>query len=416
MTTTESDVPVEQGKVHTAEGSHTLSADKPLTLTGKIKAVAAGAAEIRATATAAGIDIVSGSQFLTVDAEESTSGIAVPAVGAVAATDEPVTLSNLQWAHKPVGTRTADTTAGKKQACATGSWNYIEHTGYTRVSANAGVRVFDADTDGPDELLASGVTDEAGRFTLCFDNRDAGDRTQDVYVQFSTENEQWKIQSKKTRQAYHFATATKTNVKTGTIADFGSRQPAAPELMRGIQAYDSLNSAWNFVPGTCWDARDTDCRQGVINWEPDSTSCCWYELDKNEAFLAAATPDTAIATLHEFGHALMDDIYEDAFPSSPNCSPHYITRKSSAGCAWTEGWPTFFAGTVLGDPVFRWPEQYASVRAVQKAVEYATSLLQPRPRRDRRGRTRAEGHVEHPQRRLRRLGRHLDGHALDAVR
>jgi hypothetical protein len=40
---------------------------------------------------------------------------------------------------------------------------------------------------------------------------------------------------------------------------------------------------------------------------------------------------------HEIGHAIMDDIYEDAYPATPNCSGHKVDTASSAGCAWTEG-------------------------------------------------------------------------------
>ncbi|MFI1226348.1 MULTISPECIES: hypothetical protein [unclassified Streptomyces] len=356
--TTASDVPVDGGEVRSAEGRHAVRSAEPLKLTGTVKALSAGPAEIRATVTAAaGADAATASSYLTIGTEKSTPGIAVKNVSGVAPTTMPGTRSSLAWPHKPALPGSgAQQQPGRQQACTTGTWNYVEHTGYTRVSANAAVEVFDAEPDGPDELLASGLTDADGGFTLCFDNKDAGDRTQDVYVRFSTDNPQWTIRSKVTKQPYRFATATQKNVRSGRIADFGDLQPSAPELMRGVEAFDTANTGWNFVPGDCWDARDTTCRKAVVNWEPDSTTCCWYDLREDAAYLSAATPDLPIVVLHELGHGLMDDIYEDAFPSSPNCSPHSLHKTSSAGCAWTEGWPNFFAGVALEDPVFRWED------------------------------------------------------------
>ncbi|MEV5583756.1 hypothetical protein AB0L39_35040 [Streptomyces parvus] len=351
-----SDVPIDRGKLHVAEGSGKLTNGEPLRLTGVVKAVGEGPAEIRAEVrSAGGADSAEDSVYLTLGADASTRGIAVDEVNDTATTDEPATRSNLFWDHKPVEAGPGRATPGRRQACAAGSWNYVEHTGYTRVAANAGVQVYDADADGEDDLLAEGLTDEKGRFHLCFDNRESGERTQDVYVRLGTENKQWKVKSNTTGKAYLFDTPTRKNVKSGSVTDFGALQPAASELMRGIEAFDSLNSGWNYLPGDrCWDDRDTDCRQAVVNWEPDSTTCCWFDLQKNEAFIGGATPDTPIVTLHEFAHGLMDDVYDDVWPDTPNCSSHTLHRVSSAGCAWTEGWATYFAGVVIQDPVFRW--------------------------------------------------------------
>ncbi|MFJ8297163.1 hypothetical protein ACIQ9R_14980 [Streptomyces sp. NPDC094447] len=357
VTTTQSAVPIDRGQVSTARSHHQVLSGAPLTLHGTVKAVGTGPAEIRATATATGgADAATAARHLTIGTDASTSGIAVKDVGDVVPTTMPGTRSSLAWTHKPVATPGTQTRPDRGQACVTGTWNYVEHTGYTRVSANAAVEVYDAETGAPDELLVSGFTDAEGRYSLCFDNKDAGDRTQDVYVRLSTDNPQFVVRSKVTKQPYRFATATKRNVKTGGVVDFGAVQPSAPELMRGVEAFDTANTGWNFVPGGCWDARDTTCRKAVVNWEPDSTTCCWYDLQQDAAYIAAATPDTPIVVLHELGHGLMDDVYEDAYPPFPNCSPHSLHRASSAGCAWTEGWPTFFAATALRDYFFRWED------------------------------------------------------------
>ncbi|MBW5481850.1 hypothetical protein [Streptomyces bambusae] len=215
--------------------------------------------------------------------------------------------------------------------------------------------VYDDDARGSDDLLASGTTGADGGFRLCFDNADEEGGGQDVYVQFATENQNWVIRNGKSRQPYRFATATRANVPTGSSVEFGAFQPADAALMRGVEAFDTVNTGWNWKPGTCWDARDTTCRRGLVNWAPDSTDGTYYSTQGNAVHLAAEDPDAPVLVLHEFGHAMMDDVYEDAFPSSPNCSPHYITKTSSAGCAWTEGFATWFGVAALGDPTFRWP-------------------------------------------------------------
>ena len=52
----------------------------------------------------------------------------------------------------------------------------------------------------------------------------------------------------------------------------------------------------------------------------------------------------------------MDDVYEDAYPDHPNCSPHNINVVSSPGCAWTEGFAKWVPASVLKDPYYRWPD------------------------------------------------------------
>ncbi|NUT97613.1 MAG: hypothetical protein HOY78_36880 [Saccharothrix sp.] len=229
----------------------------------------------------------------------------------------------------------------------------MDHDGVARVSPNAKVWAYDDDANGADDLLATGLTDGDGRFRLCYENIDDEGGGQDVYVRVATENTLWIIRNGRTRKSYSFYTDVVAN--GGAAVEFGTVRPSDPALMRGVEAFDTVNAAWNWTPGNCWDARDTTCRQGKINWAPDSTDGTYYSLQENAVHLAAEDPDSNILVLHEFGHYMMDDVYEDDFPPAPNCSPHYITKISSAGCAWTEGFATWFGVAVLGDPTFRWP-------------------------------------------------------------
>lgn len=355
--TADSPAPVHGGRVHRADGNGHTGAGRPWRLSGTVKAVAAGPAGIRATASA-GNDTDSGSVFLTVGSQRSSFGIAVKEVNSVSPAAGSATRAHAHLAHRPaepVPTKASEASAAGT-ACAGGSWNYVDHTGALRVSGNTRVTVYDDDAKGSDDLLVTGLTGADGRFQLCFDNTDEEGGGQDVYVEFGTENQNWVIRHGKSRQPYRFATAVRPDVPSGGTADIGAYQPADAALMRGVEAFDTMNAGWNWKPGTsCWDARDTSCRRGIVNWAPDSTDGTYYSTRGNAVHLAAEDPDAPVLVLHEFGHALMDDVYEDDFPYSPNCSPHYIPRTSSAGCAWTEGFATWYGVVVLDDPTFRWP-------------------------------------------------------------
>lgn len=350
-------VPVEGGSVHRAKGTGWAGRQLPWRLSGTVRAVAEGPAGIRATATSAADpdDTGVGSVFLTVGARQSAFGIPVGSVSAAAPAAAGASRARPGLVHRPAESAPVLAAPAAGTACATGSWNYVDHGGVTRVSANTRVAVYDDDTGGADDLLATGVTGADGGFTLCFDNTDEEGGGQDVYVGFATENEHWVVRNGQSLQPYRFASQVHANVPTGSTTDIGAFQPSDAALMRGVEAFDTLNTGWNWKPGSCWDARDTTCRRGLVNWAPDSTDGPYYSLQGNVVHLVAEDPDIPVLVLHEFGHAMMDDVYEDAFPSSPNCTPHYIPKSSSAGCAWTEGFATWFAVEALGDPTFRWP-------------------------------------------------------------
>ncbi|QKW09937.1 hypothetical protein HUT18_29530 [Streptomyces sp. NA04227] len=358
-TTAASEVPAHRGQLHRAEGRGHAGKEAPWRLSGTVKAVASGTAEIRAVATSAdGLDTDSGSVFLTVGAQRSGFGIAARDVHATAPAPAGASRAHTSSAHRPAGPNSGGTSAksAASEACATGGWGYTDHLGADRVSANTQVRVYDADTKGPHELLASGLTGADGRFRLCFDNTDETGGGQEVYVRFGTENPNWMVRHTRTKRAFTFDTPVAGEVAGGGTVDVGAVRPADAALMRGVEAFDAANTGWNWKPGNCWDAKDSTCRRALINWAPDSTDGTYYSLQSNDVHLAAADPDANILVLHELGHGVMDDVYEDDFPSAPNCSPHYIQRQSSEGCAWTEGMATWFGAAALNDPTFAWPD------------------------------------------------------------
>jgi hypothetical protein len=239
-----------------------------------------------------------------------------------------------------------------------GNWSFQDQNGTWHNQMNIQVQVWDDDTFG-DTLLATGVTDGAGNYNICFDSQVEGfpdGGTADVYVRFVTSNSLWRVQ--RGGNPLTFQTGTTNDVATGSTLNLGSLTTADGALQRGLHAFDSANDAWLWIPkpnNLCWDQDDASCRQLIINWAPDSTDGTYYSLGSNDIHLAADDPNAPVTVVHEIGHAVMDDLYNDNYPATPNCNPHSVTATSSAGCAWTEGWAEWFPATVYNDPFFRWP-------------------------------------------------------------
>lgn len=174
-------------------------------------------------------------------------------------------------------------------------------------------------------------------------------------MRFIMKNSIWRLRATGTNNDYAFDSATRL-IADGATVDFGNLQPGSSTFMRGLHAFDAANDAWNWKPGTCWATTHTTCRQLNINWSSTSTDGTYYQPATNDVHLAAADPDSAITVVHEVGHGVMDETYNDSMPSTPNCNPHFITGASSAGCAWVEGWAEWFPASVYNDPFFRWPD------------------------------------------------------------
>lgn len=244
-------------------------------------------------------------------------------------------------------------------SCATGRWTFDDERGRENPSVNVQVQAWDDDSGSADDLLATGVTDSAGDYSICFESTDGEGGGQEVFVRFVAENTAWRVRNTPAVNAsWAWTTAVQGLPDPGT-ARFGTLQPADPALHRALHAYDAINRLWLWH----WGVHDRlddpgDSRQMVVNWTPTSTDGTYYSRDGNDIHLAAADPDADHVTIHEGAHALMDAIYDDDMPPSPNCNPHHIFVPSSQGCAWVEGWAEWVPARVLDDPVFRWPDGF----------------------------------------------------------
>ncbi|GAB3892174.1 hypothetical protein GCM10029964_066550 [Kibdelosporangium lantanae] len=342
--------PQSYGQLDRASGQASVGAGKTVHFEGNVTATSAGPAEIRVRAriaTPGGTDVAEDTVYVTIGekGQQSLTTIATPTVGAtVPITKTPTASLAPQNQRRSVPT---DAPKAKIQAtsCVTGGWFYVDNNGNTRPSINAQVEAWSGGT-----FLARSVTGWDGRYSVCFANTASGTN---VFVHFIMKNTIWRLRATGTNNDYAFNTGS-AFVADGTNRDYGNVQPADATLMRGLHAFDAANDAWSWHGGTCWATSHTTCRQLNINWANNSTDGTFYSQSGNDVHLAAADPDAPITVVHEIGHGVMDETYNDAMPSTPNCNPHSITGATSAGCAWVEGWAEWFPASVYNDPFFRW--------------------------------------------------------------
>lgn len=357
--------PHRAGMLQIAGLARSFAAGEKTTYTGVVEAVTAGPAEISVRASAAAANPLENAAehvFLTVGATAAASRFGIPVnqnAGTApyrGAAPQPLVASDNRkqpalTGAKPATQRQAASPGGT--ACATGSWNYTDRNGVGRPAISWRVEAWDRDTSGGDDLLASGLTGFSGEYTLCFDNTDGTSLGQDVYMRFTADNGTWRVQNR-SNWIYNYVSGVDGDVLDNTTANFGWLQPGDPTHMRGAAAFAATQVTWNGIPGACWDMIGP-CRAVVILWQPDSNDGTFYSTANNDVHLAAVDPDSAIVVSHEVTHSIMDDVYEDAFPPIPSCSPHNIPTTSSAGCAWVEGFAEWVPAMVFNDPHFRWP-------------------------------------------------------------
>ncbi len=131
-------------------------------------------------------------------------------------------------------------------------------------------------------------------------------------------------------------------------------QPPHRDLDRVLHVFDAINRLWTWQAGVNGFLDDPgQSRQMSVIWSPTSPGTV-YSPGANLVQIGSADADSDHVVIHEAAHALMDALYDDAYPPTPTCSPHPMFSATSPGCAWTEGWADWVAARVLNDPVFRY--------------------------------------------------------------
>ena len=255
----------------------------------------------------------------------------------------------------PAGMPTSLSAQAPNASCATGGFFFNDENGNTTPAFNVSVRIWDADTSGGDDLLATGFAGSDGRYIVCFESTDFDQGGgQEAYVQFVAGNNAWRIRdTAASNQDWRWATGAFNYGDPGGSHEFGNLQPSNGAEHRALHAEDAVNKTYLWNGGFLDNPGQT--RQIVVNWTPTSTDGTYYTTGAKDIHLAAADPDADHTTIHEASHAFMDALYNDDWPPVTNCNPHNIFGNSSTTCAWTEGWAEWVPARVLNDPFYRWP-------------------------------------------------------------
>lgn len=359
------------GQLQVASTTATLRAGENRTYRGVVAAVSSGPAEINvwAATAIAGEDPTQTDRaavFLTTGAKPSL-GIAVDKNGSTAAASGTVRAAGpaprnampnaLLNVAKPA-TQTAakgKAIAADRTACVKGVWLHRDKDNEDELVPSRAWRVeaWDKDANSGGQRLAVGHTEFDGSYKLCFTNTDGGGaQGQDVFVKWIADSGNWRVQSPENK-VYSYNSPVVQDLRNGTTHDYGRRFMAPRAEQRVAYTYEALRQTYTFVAnGICWDWYDA-CRPVVVVWGPDTTNGSFYRRNEDKVYLEADAPDYPHVVIHEAGHSIMDDIFQDNYPSGANCNPHTIKKKSSAGCAWTEGWAEWLPAAVLRDPVWK---------------------------------------------------------------
>ncbi|KAA1420234.1 calcium-binding protein [Nocardioides humilatus] len=273
---------------------------------------------------------------------------------------EPVQLATQQtglapYHRAPLRGRRALDPGTPGASCSSGRITYADELGEAQVSANLTLQIWDADDDSADDdLLAETLTDADGAFDLCFESTDDEGGGQEIYIAIRTENGAWRIRDTPSSNATYVLTSSSVGINDPATFDWGDFL-VDNDYGRLLHAFASLNLLYNWqfdVSGGYLDNAG-DTRQMVANWTPTSTDGTYYDVAANDIHLVADDPDADYLTISEAAKALMDALYDDAYPATPNCSRNFLTS-TSTGCAWTRGWADWVAARVLDDPYLRY--------------------------------------------------------------
>ncbi|WP_405999178.1 metalloprotease [Streptomyces sp. NBC_00829] len=220
---------------------------------------------------------------------------------------------------------------------------------------------------GADSKLATGRTTAKGSFRVCHNT--AGADIPQLWVRFlaqstppSARTPVWKVirDSDKPRNVTFFDTARKRNVKRNQ--NFGIVSP--PSAKAGAwKVADTVNPLYSkrHSPTPCWTRHETagSCTPLTYVWPAPATAGSFYDPDRNVVVLTAADAESRHLTLHETGHFFHYELYEKNDPPADNCDPHFIDKRSSPSCAWTEAFANGVAAYALGDRRFVFPDGFS---------------------------------------------------------
>ena len=145
------------------------------------------------------------------------------------------------------------------------------------------------------------------------------------------------------------------NTPSGCIGDIGGWWIDATGADRvAFWVESDLIRGWEYIfhnTGQYQSPQET-IGPATVEWKSNSATGNYY-INGGNIYLKGAAPQTSITVVnHEYGHNIMYTIYGNYSPPTACPSPHDIPDASNTGCAWREGWASFFSSAVNNEPVY----------------------------------------------------------------
>lgn len=221
---------------------------------------------------------------------------------------------------------------------------FVDRDGVTGVLVNAAIDIRDDDTFG-DEHLTTVITGWDGRFSATVNNDDGWlQNGRDIYFRVRTSNSRFRVQDcGLVNFTYSWRSSTRNDLSDGSIVDFGDLQPTTD--MDAAVMFQDLNAGWNYV--TSQGAQD-----------PGFANLCWPEGGSFYDFANINIDDgdevAEDIVLHEYGHAIMHNAYNNNYWPSNATGPHTFCDPTPQhrNLAFTEGWANFIPLAVNPDGIY----------------------------------------------------------------
>ena len=225
-----------------------------------------------------------------------------------------------------------------------GRFFYRNENGALRPFVNATIYVYDDDW-GPDELVATTITDWDGRYSVTVNNDDGWFQNgRDIYVHVETTNSRFRVQdcSYWPDWTYNWTTGTRSEVSDGSVIDFGDLEPSS--YLEAPMIFGYLNRGWNFL--TTAGAHDPGFADSCFPEGSTAYDTFWEEINIETG--DETDPDVVA---HEYGHATMHNAYGGYWPPNTGGN-HGFQDILHVNFAFSEGWATFIAMAINNDNTY----------------------------------------------------------------
>ncbi|MFQ5852405.1 MAG: hypothetical protein ACE5JU_17720, partial [Candidatus Binatia bacterium] len=250
----------------------------------------------------------------------------------------------------------------------TGRITYVNDDGRSQPASGVHVTILDWDylpIQGPSEVLTEVFTDEDGVFSATnIDNQDYDnsprrpDRTgQDVFIQVRTESPEVTLFDTATLKPFVWSSKGRTggffrDAPDGRRITINLQIQVSDSQLAGMDVYQTMRAGWDFL------SEKPELDEPILaQWGASSLDGPYY-VPGDRIYYDASAAIFPHTILHHFAHALAWELQGAAgypigcFPAQTDHSFDLLTR-STAECAWTEGWAVGFSMIALGDPKYR---------------------------------------------------------------